>query len=92
MAKTNFKCMFLIDDKLYKKAFTHEMCNPHPGVTESLKTIPNSIYLNPVPSSQQLISPVPANMGDISEKHEKKDFRTFGPQKWRVRAPGQLKG
>jgi hypothetical protein len=57
MAKTNFKCMFLIDDKLYKKAILEK-----PSEKGSLGTeIPSSIYINPVGENRSLLSPMPAN-------------------------------
>ena len=57
MAKTNFKCMFLIDDKLYKKAILEK-----PSEKGSLGTeIPSSIYINPVGENRSLLSPTPAN-------------------------------
>ena len=51
MSKTNFKCMFLIDDKLYKKAILREGVNENINIRAS---IPNSTHLTPIPSSQRM--------------------------------------
>ena len=51
MSKTNFKCMFLIDDKLYNKAILQEGVNENTNVKG---LIPNSSYLTSIPSSQQI--------------------------------------
>ena len=56
MSKTNFKCMFLIDDKLYNKAILREESNDNTKVS-----IPNSTYLTPIPSSLQLTTVKPAD-------------------------------
>ena len=65
MTKTNFKCMFLIDDKLYKKAILKDDISD----TTSLKTvIPNSIYLNPVHTSQHQLTSESESMKQNLEK------------------------
>ena len=73
MSKTNFKCMFLIDDKLYNKTILQE------GSTDNTNTrvpIPNSTYLAPIPSSMQLITNKPvANMTSPIRSNSSGEFR-----------------
>ena len=58
MSKTNFKCMFLIDDKLYNRAILREGGDENTNIKA---TIPNSTYLTPFPSSRQLITDKPTD-------------------------------
>ena len=73
MSKTNFKCMFLIDDKLYNKTILQE------GSTDNTNTrvpIPNSTYLASIPSSMQLITDKPvANMTSPIRSNSSGEFR-----------------
>ena len=85
MSKTNFKCMFLIDDKLYNKAILRERANENTNIIQprlpnckqdnNIQTnikglIPNSTYLTSIPSIQQITAVNPE--GNMS-KHS--DFR-----------------
>ena len=73
MTKTNFKCMYLIDDKLYNKAILQE------GLTENTNTkvpIPNSTYLTPIPSSLQLTTVRPTGeMTSPAKSNLSSEFR-----------------
>ena len=63
--------MFLIDDKLYKKAILKE----ESGDIANLKTkIPNSIYLNPVQNSHQPLASDTESMDKTLEKDDKKSI------------------
>ena len=74
MSKTNFKCMFLIDDKLYKKAILKEESQ---NITNLKTTIPNSVYLNPVPSTQQTLVSDSESMKEIPEKEQEKPMEPY---------------
>ena len=66
--------MFLIDDKLYKKAILQE----DTGNTTNLKTIiPNSIYLNPVGNSQQQLASDSESINKIMEKDQNNSIDTY---------------
>ena len=67
MSKTNFKCMFLIDDKLYNKAILQEGTNENKNVKIP---IPNSSYLTSTPSSQQISIVKPEGITNASERLE----------------------
>lgn len=60
MAKTNFKCMFLIDDKLYKKAILQEKSPENMKITGS---IPNSSHLTNV---QSIVQPKVPNLSTMT--------------------------
>ena len=63
--------MFLIDDKLYKKAILKE----ESGDIVNLNTkIPNSIYLNPVQNSHQSLSSDKESMDKTLEKDHTKSI------------------
>ena len=74
MSKTNFKCMFLVDDKLYKKAILKEETS---NIPNSKTIIPNSIYLNPVTNSQQQLSSGSESMNRILEKDPSQSTDTY---------------
>ena len=63
MSKTNFKCMFLIDDKLYNKAILRDGFNENTNV--KVATPNSSSYLTTIPSSRQISNAKPeGNMND----------------------------
>lgn len=63
MSKTNFKCMFLIDDKLYNKAILRDGFNENTNIKVS--TPNSSSYLTTIPSSRQISNAKPeGNMND----------------------------
>ena len=69
MSKTNFKCMFLIDDKLYKKAILKENADE----TSIPKTRGvNSYHLNLVSGNQQPMNRS-SEMGGMDEKQKLTD-------------------
>ena len=64
MSKTNFKCMFLIDDKLYNKAILRD------GINENINIkvpTPNS-YLTSIPSSRQISNAKPEGKMNAPER------------------------
>ena len=73
MSKTNFKCMFLIDDKLYNKAILQEGPNDN---TKNKVPIHNSTYLTPIPSSHQLttVNPI-SNMASSARLNLSSEFK-----------------
>ena len=79
MSKTNFKCMFLIDDKLYNKAILREGANEKINIKTS---IPNSTYLTPIPSSRQLTAgSLTENMNTparLNLSHELREINDLG--------------
>ena len=52
MSKTNFKCMFLIDDKLYNKAILREGANESTNISVPM---PTSSHIVPIPNNQMSI-------------------------------------
>ena len=63
MSKTNFKCMFLIDDKLYNKAILRDGFNENTNI--KVATPNSSSYLTTIPSSRQISNAKPeGNMND----------------------------
>lgn len=63
MSKTNFKCMFLIDDKLYNKAILRDGFNENTNI--KVATPNYSSYLTTIPSSRQISNAKPeGNMND----------------------------
>ena len=66
MSKTNFKCMFLIDDKLYNKAILRDGINENTNIKVST---PNpSSYLTTIPSSRQISNGKPEGSMNAPER------------------------
>ena len=66
MSKTNFKCMFLIDDKLYNKAILRDGINENINI--KVLTPNSSSYLTTIPSSRQISNAEPEGKMNAPER------------------------